>query len=94
MPELYDIIWSIISQFIEVNHIIKGCIMGFWNHTGKYGAPPRLFSSIKRMYSKIIVNLIIVKIDTFIDFKVEFKKGYIMSPIIFMLLVVDFSGTL
>ena len=40
---------------------------------GKYGAPPRLCSSIKRMYKKCIVKLIISNVETSIDFKVGVK---------------------
>ena len=45
------------------------------------------------MYYKIIVKLIIGKIDTSIDFKVGVKQGDIMSPVLFMFLMIEFSET-
>ena len=61
---------------------------------GKYGAPPIIFSVIKRMYDKIIVKLVIGKVETSIDFKVGFKQGYIMAPVIFLFLIMSFVKTL
>ena len=61
---------------------------------GKYGAPPRLRSEIKRMYDKIIVKLTIGKVDTSIDLKVGVKQGDSMDPVLFLFLMVAFAKTL
>ena len=60
----------------------------------KYGAPTRLFSSIKRIYEKILVNIIIGKIETSIYFKVGVKQEDIIDPVIFLFLMTEFSKTL
>ena len=61
---------------------------------GKYGAPPRLFSVIKRMYDKSKVNINIGNIETAIDFKVGSKQGDRMAPVLFMFLIMVFAETL
>ena len=60
----------------------------------KYGAPPRLRLSIKRMYDKSIVNLIIGKDETSIEFKVGVKQGDSMDPLLFLFLIMAFDETL
>ena len=79
---------DLVKAFDTSNHALPIAILG------KYGAPPRLRSAIKRMYDKIIVKLIIVKVDTSIEFKVGVKKGYSMAPVLFMFLMMDFAKTL
>ena len=46
------------------------------------------------MYDKNLVNLIIGKIETFINFKVGIKQGYSMAPVLFLLLMMAFYETL
>ena len=79
---------DLVKDFDTSNHTILIAIMG------KYGAPPRLCSEIKHMYEKSIVNLIIGNIETSIDFKVCVKQGYIMSPVLFLFLIMAFYETL
>ena len=47
-----------VKDFNTSNHTLLIAILG------KYGAPPRLLSAIKRMYEKSIVKLIIGKVET------------------------------
>ena len=49
---------------------------------------------IKRMYDKSVVNLIIGKVETSIEFKVGVKQGDIMAPVLFLFLMMAFSKTL
>ena len=60
---------------------------------GKYGCPPKLWSTITRMYKDSEVILIIGKLDTSIPFKVGVKQGDIMAPILFLFIIMDFSET-
>ena len=60
----------------------------------KYGAPPRLCSAIKCVYEKIIVKLIIVKVETSIELKVVVKQGDIMAPVLFLFLMMAFTKIL
>ena len=46
------------------------------------------------MYYKSIVKLIISKVETFIEFKVGFKQGDSMSPVLFLFLMMAFVKTL
>ena len=61
---------------------------------GKYGATPILCSTIKLMYDNIVVQLLIVKIEMPIDFKVKIKQGERMAPFLFLFLIVAFSKTI
>ena len=47
---------DLFQSFGNSNHTLIIAILG------KYGAPPRLCSAIKRMYNKIIVKLVIGKV--------------------------------
>ena len=70
---------------------------GLWNlqpwtthrHTGKIWCPPIICSAIKCMYNKIIVKLIIGKIDTFIDFKVGVNQRDSIAPVLFLFLTIS-----
>ena len=73
---------DLVKAFDTSNHKPRIAILG------KYGAPPRLFSEIKRMYKKSIVKIIIDKVETSINFKLVAKQGYSMAPVLFMLLMV------
>ena len=79
---------DLVKAFDTSNHALLIAILG------KYGAPLRLCSAIKRMYEKSIVKLIIGKLETSIDFKVGVKQGYSMAPVLFMFLMVAFAETL
>ena len=46
------------------------------------------------MYNKSIVNHIISKVETSIDFKLGVKERDIMDPVLFLFLMMDFSETL
>ena len=61
---------------------------------GKYDAPPRLRSAIKRMYNRSIVKLIIRKVEISIEFKGCVKKGDIMAPVLVLFLMMAFAKTL
>ena len=61
---------------------------------GKYGAPPRLYIAIKRMYEKSVVKIIIVNIEASIDFKVGVKQGDSMALVLFLFLMMVFAETL
>ena len=45
------------------------------------------------MYDNSVVQIIFGNIETSIDFKVGFKQGNIMAPVIFLLLMIDFHKT-
>ena len=79
---------DLVKAFDTSNHALLIAILG------KYGAPPRLRSAIKRMYDKIIVKLIISKVETSIDFKVVVKQGDRMAWVIFLFLMMAFAKTL
>ena len=49
--------------------------------------PSILCSTIKHMYNKITVKIIIGKVEISIDFKVGFKQGYSMYPVLFLFLM-------
>ena len=76
---------DLVKAFDASNHALLIAILG------KYGAPPRLHSAIKRMYEKIIFKLIICKVETYIDFKVGFKQVEIMAPVLFLFLMIAFT---
>ena len=46
------------------------------------------------MYDKIVVKIIIVKIETSSDFKVGLKQGYRKAMVIFLFLMMAFAETL
>ena len=78
----------LVKAFDTSNHALLIAILG------KYGAPPRLFSAIKHMYYKSIVKLIIVKVETYIDFKVGVKQEDSMALVLYLFLMMAFSETL
>ena len=79
---------DLVASFETSNHELLISILG------KYGSPPRLCSAIKYMYAKSVVNLIIGKIDTSIEFEVGVKKGYNMASVLLLFLMMDFYKTL
>ena len=60
---------------------------------GKYGAPPRLHSAIKRMYDKSTFKLTIRKVETSIELRVGVKQGDSMNLVLFLFLMIDFAKT-
>ena len=79
---------DLVKAFDASNHALRIVVLV------KYGAPPILCSSIKRMYDKVVVNLIISNIETPIDYKVGVKQGDSMAPVLFLFLMMAFSETL
>ena len=81
-------LWGLIKFFNTSKHALLITILV------KYGAPPRLCSAIKQMYNKSVVKLITNNIETSMNWKVGFKQGYSMDPVLFMFLIMIFFGTL
>ena len=79
---------DLVKAFDTSNHALLIAILG------KYGAPPRLCSAIKRIYNKSIVKLIIGKVETSINFKVGVKHGDIMATVPFLFLMMSLKETL
>ena len=79
---------DLVKAFYTSNYALLIAILG------KYGAFPILCSTIKRLYYKSIVKLIIEKVETSLDFNVGFKQVDIMDPVIFLFLMMAFSETL
>ena len=79
---------DLVKAIDTFNHALRIVLLG------KYGAPPRICSAIKRMYEKSIVKLIIGKVETSIEFKVGIKQGDSISSLQFMFLMMAFSETL
>ena len=79
---------DLVKAFDNSNHTLPISIMG------NYGAPPRLCPEIKRMYKKSAVKLITGKIETSIYFKVGVKQVDIMTPLLFLFLIMAFDETL
>ena len=84
-PPTWVAFTELVKIFNTFNHALIIVIIG------KYGAPPKLCSSIKRIYDKSIVKLIIYKVETSIKFKVGVKQGHSMSPVPFLFLMMDFA---
>ena len=59
---------DLVKAFDTFNYALLIAILG------KYGAPPRLWSTIKRMYNRSIFKLIIIKVQTSIDYEVGVKS--------------------
>ena len=79
---------DLVRAFDTSNHALLIAILG------KYGAPPRLCSEIKHMYNKIIVNIIIGKVEKYIELKLGVKQGGSMASVLYLLLIMAFSKTL
>ena len=60
----------------------------------KYGAPPKLRSSIARMYQDLKVVLKIGKTEETMIQSVGVRQGDCMPPVLFLFMVVAFSETL
>ena len=78
---------DLVKAFDTSNHILLVEILR------KYGCPPKLCSSIKRMYSNNKVRSIIGKIDKSIPFEVGVKQGDSVAPVLFLFLMMAFAET-
>ena len=79
---------DIIKAFDNYNHKLTVEILK------KYDCPPKLCSSIRRMYTDNNVRLIIVKIDISIPFKVVVKQGDRVAPVLFLFVMIAFAETI
>ena len=60
----------------------------------KYGFPPKLCSTITRMYTGNKVRLILGNIDISITFEVGVKQGEIVAPVLLPFIMMALSETL
>ena len=60
----------------------------------KYGAPPKLRSSIAIMYQDLKVVLKIGKIEEIMSHNVGVRQGDCMAPVLFLFVVIAFAETL
>ena len=60
----------------------------------KYGLPPKLCSTIRRMYTDNKVIKILGNIDISIPFEVGVKKGDNVAPVLFLFIMMAFAETL
>jgi hypothetical protein len=60
----------------------------------KYGAPPKLCSSIRRLYNDLHITLKIGKESTDIDQTVGVRQGDNLSPVVFLFVMTAFSEIL
>ena len=60
----------------------------------KYGCPPKLCSTMRRMYTDNNVILIIGKIGTFVPFEVGVKQGDSVAPVLFLFIMMAFAETI
>ena len=60
----------------------------------KYGAPPKLRSSIARMYQDLKVVIKIGKIEETMSQTVNVRQGDCTAPVLLLFMVMDFSKTL
>ena len=60
----------------------------------KYGAPPKLRSSIARMYQDLKVVIKIGKIEETMSQTVGVRQGDCMAPVLFLFTIMAFSETL
>ena len=79
---------DIVKAFDTVDHTLMLQILN------KYGDPPKLRSSIARMYQDLNVVLKIEKTEETMSQTVGVRKGDCMSPVLFLFMVMAFSKTL
>ena len=75
---------DIVKELDTVNHDL---IMDILEH---YVAPPKLRSSIARMYTDLKVVLKIGKLKTYIEQTVGMRQGNCMYPVLLIFQVMDF----
>ena len=79
---------ELVKAFDSVDHTLMLHILK------KYGAPPKLRSSITRMYQDLKVVLDISKTEETMSQTVGVRQGYCMAPVIFLFILMAFSETL
>ena len=84
----YIVFVELFKAFDTVDHTLMLQILN------KYGAPPKLRSSIDRMYQDLKVVIKIEKIEETMIQTVVIIQGYCMAPVLFLFMVMDFSETL
>ena len=80
--------FDLVKAFDTSNHQLMVMILE------KYGCPPNLCDTIKRMYKDSMVKLVIGSFETKIEFKVGVKQGDIVVPVQFLFFVMAFAKTL
>ena len=79
---------DLVKSFDTVNHTMMLHILK------NYGAPPKLCSSIARMYQDLKVVLNIAKTEETMSQTVGVIQGDCMYPVLFIFMVMSFSETL
>ena len=79
---------DLVKSFDTVDHTLMLHILK------KYGAPPKLHSSIARMYQDLKVVLKIGKTEETMSQTVSVRQGDCMAPVIFFFMVMAFDETL
>ena len=79
---------DLVKAFDTVDHILM------FHHLKKYGAPPKLRSSITRMYQDLKVVLKIGKTKETMSQNVGVRQGDCMAPVLFLFMVMAFAETL
>ena len=75
---------DLVKAFDTVDHTLMLQILK------KYGAPPKLRSSVARMYQDLKVVLNIGKTEETISLTVVVRQGYCMTPVLFLSMVMAF----
>ena len=86
--ETFVVFADLAKAFDTTNHAL------IVNILQKYGAPPKLTSSIEKLYSNLHVTLKIGKESTDIDQTVGVRQGDNLSPVIFLFVMTAFSEIL
>ena len=84
----YVVFVDLVKAFGTVDHTLMLHILK------KYGAPPKLRSSIARMYQDLKVVLKIGKTEETMCHTVGVRQGDFMDPVLFLFMVMAFSKTL
>ena len=84
----YVVFVDLVKAFDTVDHTLMLHILE------KYGAPPKLRSSITRMYQELKVVLKIGKTKKTMSQNVGVRQGDCMAPVLFLFMVMAFAETL
>ena len=79
---------DLVKYFDTYNHKLLVTILY------RYGSPPQFCPMIRIIDKNSVVRLIIWNIETSIPFKVGVNQGEIMSPVLFLFLIMTFAETL